>query len=442
MNKNIFRAALISALFATTGCDTISEKFVDAKETVLPGERISVLQLQKELTPDPTLAGVPATLPDVWQNKFWPQLGGYPNHAMGHLTLGAKIREVWSSSIEGGDRRTPLTSVPIVAEETVFALDTDGDVTAFHLANGKKKWQMSVIPAGEEDSGAVGGGIAYSSGKLYVTSGYKYLVSLNPATGKPFWKTTLPSPVRAAPTVMEDRVYVITLDNRLMVYAASDGTPIWNYAGISESTNLLGSAAPAADASIVVLPLSSGQIFGLRPENGQIAWEDNLSAVRRAGALSSISDIKALPVIDQGAVFALSYSGRMVALDPVTGARLWQREIGGAETPWPAGDSLFVVTSEQQLAALARVNGATRWVIQLPRYKDKTKNDAIVWHGPVLAGGRLFVAGNNETLLEISPDDGKTLATHDLSAAPVAAPIVADGTLLVLTANGKITAWR
>lgn len=438
-----FPVSLLAALMLVAGCAPVKDMFVDANDTVLPGERISVLQLQKDLLPDPALSGQGVVLPEAWTNQFWPQAGGYPNHAMGHLTLPAKLQKAWSSSIgAGGDRRTPLTAQPVVAEGLVFTLDTEGQVTAFDLSSGKKKWRQSVVPRGEEDTGAVGGGLAHALGKLFVTSGYKYLVAINPATGSMLWKTSIPSPARAAPTVMDDRVYLITLDNRMMVFSASDGTPSWSYAGVSETTNLLGSAAPAADQSIVVLPLSSGQIFGLRPENGQIAWEDNLSAVRRSGSLSSIADIRGLPVIDQGVVYAASYSGRMVAIDQVTGERLWQRELGSAETPWAAGDTIFVVTSEQQLTALTRNGGEIRWVMQLPKYHKNDKDKPIVWSGPVLAGGRLIVAGSGGMMLEIDAQDGKVLHERKLGGDAVIAPVVAGNTLLVLTENGDLTAWR
>lgn len=431
------------AVFLLAGCSSVSGIFESENDTILPGERISVLQLQKELVPNPSLSQQEITLPEAWTNQFWPQAGGYPNHSMGHLTLDAKLEKAWSVSIgAGGNRRTPLTAQPVVAEGLVFTLDTDGGVTAFDLASGAERWSQSVVPRGEEDSGAVGGGIAYASGKLFVTNGYKQLVAINPSTGSLLWKAAIPSPARAAPTVMDDHVYLITLDNRLMVFSATDGTPSWNYTGVSETTNLLGSAAPAADTSIVVLPLSSGQIFGLRPENGQIAWEDNLSAVRRSGSLSSIADIRGLPVIDRGLVYAVSYSGRMVALDQVTGERIWQRELGSAETPWVAGDTLFVLSAEQQLTALTRASGDIHWVAQLPRYEDDNKDKPIVWSGPVLAGGRLIVAGSGGRMLEIDPQKGGILKEIKLGGDATIAPVIANSTLLVLTEDGELAAWR
>ena len=441
----LWAPALVLAALALSGCDTAKQLFTEHHNPPLKGERISVLQLQRDLVANPELKDQPVKLPEAWVNQLWPQMGGYPNHAPGHLALGAHLTRAWKASIgAGGDSRTPLTAAPVVAEGAVYTLDTEGHVRAFDLKSGKRRWEQTVVPRGERGSGALGGGIAYESGKVFVTNGYKSLIALNATNGAIAWKAIIPSPARAAPTVMDGRIYLLSLDNRLNVLNATDGSPLWNYSGVTETTNLLGSASPAADQSLVVLPLSSGEIFGLRPENGQVAWEDNLSAVRRTGSLSSISDIRGLPVIDQGVVYAVSFSGRMVALDEVTGRRIWQREVGSAEMPWAAGDVIFLVTAEQQLTALTRAQGDIHWVTQLPRYEDngKDKDKPIVWSGPVLAGNRLFLVSNTGDMDEVNPVDGRIVSTVHVGSQANIPPVVAENTLLVLTDDGELSAWR
>ena len=434
---------LFAVAIALSGCSTAKQLFTEHRNAPLKGDRISVLQLQRDLVANPDLKDTPVQLPEAWTNQLWPQAGGYPNHAPGHLALGENIKRAWRVSIgKGGNSRTPLTAAPIVAEGAVFTLDAKGHVSAFDLKTGKQRWSKKITPKGETGSGALGGGIAYDSGKVYATNGYKHLVALNATDGEMAWKSTLPSPARAAPTVVEGRIYLLSLDNRLNVLNATDGSPLWSYSGVSETTNLLGSAAPAADAQLAVLPLSSGEIFGLRPETGQVAWEDNLSSVRRSGALSSISDIRGLPVIDQGVVYAISFSGRMVALDEVSGARVWQREIGSSEMPWAAGEVIFVVTTEQQLTALTRSEGDIRWVSQLPRFEDNDKDDPIIWSGPVLAGSRLYLVSNKGYMIQASPSDGKIIKTERIGSEANIAPVVAGNTLLVLTNDGELSAWR
>ena len=65
------------------------------------------------------------------------------------------------------------------------------------------------------------------------------------------------------------------------------------------------------------------------------------------------------------------------------------------------------------------------------------------WYGPVLAGGRLILVGGNSKMLSLNPLTGETLNTQTLSDVPAPfAPIVADGSVLVVTDDGKLTAWR
>lgn len=441
--KNRINAALfLAAAVLLSACGKFEGVFDDQDLPPLAGERISILQSQQALIPNAALQETPAVLSEPWTNKFWPQAGGYPNHVMGHLTLGQDLKQAWSVSIgSGGGRRDPLIAQPVVAEGTVFTLDTGGRITAFNLADGKKKWQTSSVPPDEDDA-AAGGGLAWAGGKIYATNGYKHLVCINAETGNMLWRTIVASPARAAPTVANEKIYLITLDNRLRVFSAADGTPLWSHSGVAETTSLLGSASPAVDAAVVVLALSSGEILGLRVENGQVVWEDNLSAVRRIGMLSSIGDIRGQPVIDQGIVYAASYSGRIAAIDAISGQRVWQREIGSAEMPWSAGDTVFVLGAEQQLMALTRRNGDLRWVTPLPRFDNGDKEEPVVWTGPVLAGGRLVLASSRGQLAEIDPQDGKILKQDTLPGNVMIAPVVADNTLLLLTQQGKLVAYR
>src|SRR4051812_25284586 len=71
------------------------------KEKVpLPGERVSVLQLNKELNVDPTLGDTPVRLPRPYENKDWPQAGGNQAHAMYHLSAGTgTLKQLWTANI-------------------------------------------------------------------------------------------------------------------------------------------------------------------------------------------------------------------------------------------------------------------------------------------------------------------------------------------------------
>ncbi len=72
----------------------------------------------------------------------------------------------------------------------------------------------------------------------------------------------------------------------------------------------------------------------------------------RAPAMSppcpQLDDIAGRPVIDRGVVYAISQSGLMAAFSVNTGERLWSRDIGGIQTPWAAGDYVYVLDNNNR----------------------------------------------------------------------------------------------
>ncbi len=428
---------LLPLLLALAACDK-------SDKAPLKGDRLSVLELQKSLQPDAVSEDTAElVVPKSWQNEFWPQAGGYPNHSMQHLALNeGAFKEAWSAKIgDGSTNELPLVAQPVVVDGRIYTLDTDSHLSAFDTKTGKQLWRTNVRDKDEDDP-VIGGGMAFSNAVLYVTTGYDELLAVNPTNGKLFWRKDLPAPARAAPTIMDDRLYVSTLDSRLLALNPKDGNLLWEYVGISETAGLVGAASPAANYDIVVPVFSSGEMTALRVENGSVAWTDNLSNLRAMGGLASLSDIKGLPVIDKGLVIAVSFSGRIVAIDERSGNRVWQREIGGSQTPWVAGSHVFVVSEENELIALNRDNGAILWVTPLDKYEDGDKGDKVFWTGPIMAGGRLLLAATDGRLLEVVPETGKQLAQSRIGGSFIIPPVVADKTLYLLSENGTLMAFR
>ncbi len=430
------------AAVLTAGCDTFG--FLGAPEdTPLEGERIAVLQRADGIEPDPALAGVPLQLPEAVRSAEWPQAGGTPGHAMGHLALEPTLTRDWSADLgagDGGGRQ--ILSGPVVAGGRVYAMDAQTSVSAYELGSGRRIWRVELELEDEDDS-YFGGGVAFDDGRLYVTTGFARVFALDAQTGAPIWEARAPAPMRAAPTVSQGRVFAVTLDNQLLALSAEDGRQLWIHAGLTEATGIVGGASPAVSGPIVVAPYSSGELFAIRVENGRVLWSESLSPVERFSALSTLSDIAGRPLIDRDLVIATSHSGRSIAIELRRGGPAWELSAGGTADPWLAGETVFLITGDARLLAVNRIDGRVRWVRQLARYEDEEdRTGPISWAGPVLAGGLLYAVGSNEQMLAVSPQDGSIAAEYDLPAGSRIAPVVADGTLLVVTQSGLLVAYR
>lgn len=432
-------AAVLTAAGLLAGCGWWGEE----EAPPLPGERISVMLLDRDLEPDPRLADLEVRLPPPYVNADWPQAGGGTTHALHHLMVPDAPGEAWRADIgTGTSGRRQLLTQPVVADGRVYTMDLDYEIRAFDLETGRLVWSRDIeVP--DEDEEAFGGGLAHAAGRLYVGTGFAELHAILPETGETMWRAPLPGPMRGAPTVARGFVLAITVDNQTTAYDAETGARAWTHTGFAETAGLLGGSSPAVLSGVVIAPYSSGEVFALRLNNGGSVWSDNLTAVRRVDAVSALADIRALPVIDRDVVYVVSHSGRMAALDLRTGTRLWDRNIGGLNKPWIAGEFLFVMTTDAQLAAVTRRGGRVKWIAQLPAFEDmEDREDPISWSGPVLAGDRLVVAGTSGELRTFSPYTGEPLGQVSIGGTVRLPPIVANGTLLVLRDDGTLIAYR
>jgi outer membrane protein assembly factor BamB len=434
------RAALLAPL-ALGGCGMWDDWF-GTRKPPLPGKREPVLGSRRGLTVDPDMPKV--TLPPAVRNAAWPQAQGNPAHLMGHLAVGQRLAEAWRSNIgEGGGYRAVIMAQPVSESGKVYTMDSDAVVSAFNLSTGARLWRVDAKPE-DADSTNIGGGLAIDGGVLYASTGLSEVLAIDPAKGAIKWRRSIGVPARSAPTVAEGRIFVTTIEDRLLAMAVEDGRPLWSHRATNAITAILGEPAPAYARGLVVAGFGSGELAALRADSGAVVWTDGLGAGRSRTALADFLSIRGAPVISNGRVFAIGMGGLAVGIDLPTGRRLWERQIAGEDSPWVAGDWMFVISLDQELAAINIQDGRVAWIAALPRWEDPDKQkNALTWFGPTLAGDRLVVTGRNEEALAVSPYSGEIIGRQALSAAAAPVPpIVVEGSLLVVTDDGRLLALR
>lgn len=431
-------AVVMVAALGLSGC---SSWLGENAAPPLPGKRISVLSREKALEPEVKDAEI--KLPPPEPNDEWPQAGGYANHAMHHMEVGDRLERQWRTGIgEGAGKRARLLAQPVVAEGLVFTMDAEAGVRAVNATSGDTVWEQDLTPD-DEDSTFAAGGVAYEDGVLFATTGFAQVVAMEARTGKVIWRQSLSGPMRGAPTVRAGRVFVITVDNQTHCLAAEDGTVLWTHQGISEGASLLAGTSPAVDGNVVVVPYSSGELFALRVDNGSVLWQDQLTTLRRTDNVATLSDIGGRPIIDRGRVYAIGHADMVVAIDLRTGRRLWEREVGGIQSPWVAGDYLFLISNSNEALAIEVKTGRLVWVTQLRLWEDEEdKEGRIVWAGPVLASDRLIVGSSDGYLVALSPYTGEVLGKISVSDGVTIQPAVANNTLYFITNDADLVAYR
>ncbi len=445
-----FRFALLVPLLLATvvglsGCETVTDLFAsEDNKDKLPGTRISVLALERELRPNAEAVDTQIVLPRPEDTVVWPGAGGLSHHAMHHLMIGESPKRVWTVAAgEGSNLRNRNFAEPIVADGKIYTMDAKAVITAFEVATGKRLWRVKAAPKREEDNKFLGGSLCIEQGKLFATTGAAQVVAFDASSGKELWRTDVPTPIRAAPTANAGRVFVVTVENEVIALAADTGRKLWNYSGSPTATILLGGSAPAVDGGVVVAALSSGELVALRSDNGSQLWSENVVAVRRTEAAASLPDIAARAVIDRGRVYAVGQSGILAAIDLRTGRRLWDVPVGGIYEPWIAGDFLYAITLDSEAVCIDARSGRILWVTQLPRFEnEKSRKGRIVWAGPALVSDRLILVGSNSEALSLSPYSGAVLGRIELNEPSSLAPIFANASMYVLDDDGDLSAYK
>jgi outer membrane protein assembly factor BamB len=437
------RGPLLATLLLLGGCGG-DGWFGGESEVPLPGERVAVMLLERQLTADPQLADLPIRLPPPVVNPDWPQNGGTPSHAMHHLAADDDLALAWRAKIgSGASGDSQLLARPVVAEGRVYTMDAEGLISAFDVESGERVWQLEPADL-DADEGLLGGGLAYNSGWLFATTSTGVVLGVNAASGSEIWRQSLTLPLRAAPTVADGRVLVLSADNQLYALDGQSGRPSWRHAGFFEGTGLLGGPSPAVAEGVVVVPYSSAEVFGLRLDNGRPLWSDTVQRPRRTEALAQINDIDGYPVIEGDQIYVAGYGGQMAAIDLRRGVRNWDLDLGSTQAPWAAGDFLYMLTTRSEVVSLLRDSGRIRWVSPLPRLSDPEDpaSPPITWTGPILVGDRLLIAGSNSEALTVSPYNGEILGRLELPGPVLIPPIAAGGQVFFLTEDAELLAYR
>ncbi|EYD71625.1 Outer membrane protein YfgL [Limimaricola hongkongensis DSM 17492] len=379
-------------------------------------------------------------------NADWPQRGGGADRDIAHPALGSRLAPLFRTDFGAAEtRRTRITAEPVVAGGRVFVMDAEAGVAALSTG-GAPLWQRSLVPAADAPGQASGGGLATDGARLYAVTGFGELVALDAATGARLWSQDMGAPGAGAPAIAGGIVYAVSRDGRGIALDAATGRLLWQVSGIEDVARFDGGAGPAVKGDLAVFPFASGEIVGVFPEGGRQRWSA-VVAGRRTGvaAATAASGISGDPVLKDGRVYAGNATGRLSALDDFTGETIWSASDGATGPVVPADNALFLLNDLGQLVRIDAATGAAVWRADLPKGTPGgflRRDRRVAHYGPVLAGGRLVVAGSDGAIRQFDPVSGRPLGEIALEAGAASAPVVAGGVLYVVTSDGALAAFR
>ena len=431
--------ALATALLVLAACGN--------QEVILPGERLTIEDAAPGFALAPlTAPATPFAAPSPLPNGAWTHTNGSPAHSIRHPALSPNPIPVWSASVGAGDSRgNRITAAPVSAGGVVYTLDSRAGVAAVDAASGGVIWRADVSTPSDPSSDASGGGLALAAGTLYVTSGFGTLTALEAGTGRTRWTQDLDAAATGAPTVDGDLVYAVSRDGLGWAVETGNGRVRWQVDGIGDAAGVTGPAGPAASGRSVFFPFGAGDIVAALRDGGTRLWGAAVTGARDGRAYFQLDDITGTVVLDGARLYAGNATGRIVALDAATGERIWTAREGAVGPVWPAGGSVFAVTDAGAAIRVDAASGAIMWSTPLPTFtaaRERRRKGVVAHYGPVLAGGRLWIASSDGVLRGLDPTTGSLAAQVSLPAGAASAPIVVNRVMYLMDDRGNLNALR
>ncbi len=344
-------------------------------------------------------AYVPEPLPEI-DNKFEP-------------------KTLWTNSLSGvGEHYNKLR--PAMGYGHVYAADADGDIAAYDMTSGKQVWS-------QETELELAGGIGLGSGLVVVGSIDGDVVTFDAKTGEKKWATKVSSEVLAPPAIGDGHIVVQTVDGKIFALSETDGGQRWFYDRVVPSLTLRGTSTPIIERGAAIASFANGKVGVFILQNGQLAWEKEISVASGRSELARMVDADTTPVTFGDTLYAANYNGNLMAVTLRTGEVEWKRDASSYQDIAVDAQLVYLVDAENVVRAFERSTGTPYWQNAQLKYRQLT--------APVLFNGYLVVGDYEGYLHWIDPKTGDLHAINQVDSDGIVANPVTDGNMLVVYAR-------
>jgi len=332
-------------------------------------------------------------------------------------------KQVWSGQKLDGGVSFPLA---VTAKQgRFFVAGDDGVVLALDGATGREAWRGTV---GAKLSAGVGSDGRFAA---VVTRGNE-LVTLE--AGAVLWRAKLDSSVVTAPLVAGERVFVVGVDRVVHAFDALDGRRLWTLRRPGDALTLSQTGVLAAYKDTLLVG-QGPRLLGVDPLRGTVRWETAVTAPRGTNEVERLADLVG-PMSRQGSQFCVrAFQNAVGCVDAERGVTQWSNNTGGLEAVGGDADYVYSADASDRITARKRANGETAWT------NEKLLNRML--SAPVSVGKTVVFGDLEGELHFLSHDDGTAMLRLPTDGSPVvAAPVLIDSTLLVVTRKGGLYAFR
>ncbi len=317
----------------------------------------------------------------------------------------------------------PMT--PAITANLVGLATSQGTVHALDARNGQEVWRAQV-------GAPLSAGVGSDGERFAVVTRSNELVTLQ--SGKVLWRQKLPAQSFTPPLVAGQRVFVLMADRSVMGLDGATGRILWTQQRPGEPLVLrqAGVLLPVNDTLVAGL---SGRLVGLNPTTGALRWDAPLATPRGTNDLERLVDIVA-PVSRVGdSVCARAFLAQVGCVNAARGGVQWTR--AAASDQGLSGNASLMVGTESNgvVTAWQRNSGERLWETDRLRYRRLS--------APLMTDKGVLVADEAGFIYLLSLTDGALLNRITLDGEALVSPPLAMGSdFLVVSRKGLVQSLR
>jgi outer membrane protein assembly factor BamB len=249
----------------------------------------------------------------------------------------------------------PLRGSPSVSGDTLYVTSQDNQIYSLKAADGATNWSnaasLEIAGVFGVASPAVAQGTVvagFSSGEL---NAYRY------ENGRVVWQDALSrtsistsvanlSDIDASPVIDRGQVFAVGQGGRMVSLDLITGQRIWEL-------NLAGITTPAVAGDWVFVVTSDAKLVCIARDTGKVRWINQLPSYEKAKAKKGPINYVG-PILAGDRLIVGSSAGALISVDPSTGAFQNQISLGAGLglAPVVANQTLYVLDSRGRLTAL------------------------------------------------------------------------------------------
>jgi outer membrane protein assembly factor BamB len=234
--------------------------------------------------------------------------------------------------------------------------------------------------------------------------------------------------------VAGERVFVMGVDRAVHAYDAMDGKRLWSLQRPGDALTLLNSGVLVAVKDTLIAG-QGPRLAGIDPTRGTLRWEVPIGSPRGTNEVERLADLVGPPVRLGTRLCARSFQVSVGCADAETGRLFWSRNIGGINAV--GGDDEVIVSADatDRIVAWKAENGENLWTSERMLFRGLSAPTSL---GPAV------VFGDFEGYVHfLDRKDGQPLLRLATDGSPVVGkPVLSGTTLLVVTRNGGLFAFR